>query len=398
MADREKLLARLVDAFFRAAAAKVAAWGMDQLARLSVLEGAAGVDPGTWLRFKARGFGAALDHFGPKLAGAWTAMTDQGVYDKAVAAANRVLRNVSGLDAEDLVQDLMSGSASGGGAARNRLFYAVGSALRKYESDVGQGLITPNHSLVKGTIEHWVRKEAISALRREQSSEVERDVGSQHLNNDARDNLLLLALQSPGGPGIEVRSIVDHHIDQYYGPNDRRIVRAFLEKISQPKYRSHEEMRKLVSRFDPTKWFKQAYNLVRKELMEEFGVSAQMLTNILGGNAKNIFQFLSERVGRDPKIRSIITQLADDIELLEPGVSRIAQDDERQHAVVQQWLERKKEREGNLESGSAIGQVLDFEKDDLSEWGQVASPFAHLTRGPVVLRVATAWLEAREPC
>jgi hypothetical protein len=400
--DREKVQRRILVAYFRGAVEKIAAWSMDQFARLSILEGAAGVDPGHWLRQKERGFGSALDHFGPKLAGAWTASTDQGVYDKAVAAATRMLQGVTGTDGADLVQDLVSGSASAGGAARNRMFYAVGTALRKYENDLGQGAITPNHRLIMGTIEHWVRRAARDVLhswgeRRQESFDVEE--GHAHrapeLDAEKRGNLLLLALQSPGGPGIEVRRILDNLIDSAFSTADRPLVRAFLEKISQPKYRSQAEMKKIVTHFTPAKWFTQAYQHVRKELMDEFGVSAQRLTNALGGNAKNVFRFMSEKVGRDPKIQRIVEEIADEIELLEPGIARIAKS---RSEIVEKWLERQRdrEREGNLDSGSALGGLeQDFEKDDMYDWQHVVTPYANYARGPVVLRVATAWLSAR---
>lgn len=420
--EREADLRRMVPSVvgrYLLAHLRLAAWNLDQFARLSILEGAAGISPGTWLRQKSRGFGAALDHFGPRLAASWTANSDQGVYDKALATAARMLRNVTGTDADDLVQELISGSMSSSGPSRNRLFYSVGSALRKYENDLSQGEITPNHRRIKGTIDHWVTRAARDVIRswkekrqesfgvgRPEGFDPTRTVGVPELDDDERANLLLLALQSPGGPGRQVRRIIDQQIDRSFPPASRPMVRAFLEKIGQPKYRSPSEMKRLVSKFDPAKWFTQAYNLVRKELMEELGVSAQQLTNVLGGNAKKVFRFMREKVGRDPKVRRVIKELADEIEILEPVVSRIAEDRESQlterqrphdsREVVRMWLEKLKERGANLDSGTALASLEEhFEKDDMRDVTHVMGPFAQYSRGPVVLRVADAWLASR---
>jgi hypothetical protein len=410
--DREKLR-RVAVAYLRAATLRVAAWSMDQFARLSLLEGAAGVAPGHWLQKKERGFGPALDHFGPKLASGWIAATDQGVYDKAIAAATRMLKlsPITDIDALDLVQDLVTGSASSSGPERNRMFYAVGTVLRKHEADLGQGTLTPNHSLVKGTIENWVSNAIRDLLRaqKRRPPELHGKPGLTHLetmhslrapelDDDERSNLLLLRLQNPGGKGAKVRGLIDHLIDQSFPPKDRPVVRSFLEKIGQPRYRSPAEMKQIVTRFDPAKWVAQASNLVRKELMEELGVSAQRLTNILGRNAANVFKFMREKVGRDPQIVKIVNELADEIELGEPGLSRLAtHEGADQDEVVEKWLVRQRERGANLDSGSAIGGLeQDFEKDDMYQWDVATAPYANYARGPVVLRVAMVWLTTRE--
>lgn len=413
--DREIALrwvaSKVASRFLAAAMKHLAAWDMDMLARLSILEGAAGVPPGTWLRQKSRGFGSALDHFGPKLSAAWTTSRSQGVYDRAVAAATRMLSRSSGADPMDLVQDMVSGSTSSTGSARHRLFYSVGNALRKDESGLTSGDVTPNHRYVTGAIDRWVKRAALDVLdlareRRQQAPmKTWRAPGAGGgLNDTQRANLLLLALQRPGGPGNEVRRIIDQEIDRAFPPASRPIVRTFLQKIGEPKYHSPQEMKRLVSRFDPRKWFVQAVNLVRKEIMDELGLTPQQVTRALGGQAAHVFKFMRERVGKNPRVRKIIEELADEIELTEPGMAHTAEkrgQPKLEHAVLRRWLE-KKEREANLTSGNAFAGTADegdieegFEPNEYAQWGDAVTPYAHYSRGPSPLRVASAWMEAR---
>ena len=404
MSEHERIRRTAVavaDRFLRVVVAqeRTAGWSMDQLARLSILEGAAGKTPGTWLRHKSRGFGSALEFFGPKLSAAWTSVTDQGVYDKAVATAAKALTGVPDMDAMDLVQNLTINSGHPGGADRNRIFHSVGKKLQSHKNDLGGGDIGPTDWRVLNAINAWVNnaaKDVLKSVRSRNTRTIDplhdpttRTRGGPSLDDEKRESLLLLALQSPGGPGLEVRRIVDRLLDQSFGGAARPIVRVFLEKISQPQYRSADQMRRMVKRFDPHKWFKQALNLVRQEMMAEMGLSSQQLTNALGGDAKKVFRFLRERVAKDSRIQGIVEDLAGKIELLEPGVSHVGkEEDEKEaeltekqtpempHSVLQDW----------------------FEKDEYGEWDRQVSPHAQHLRGPVELKVARAWLlgSARE--
>lgn len=389
----------VADRFLRSLLAgdKTAAWSMDQLARLSILEGAAGKAPGTWLRHKSRGFGSALEFFGPKLQAAWTSATDQGVYDKAVSTAAKALAGVVDMDAMDLVQNLTVNSGRSSGPDRNRIFHSVGKKIQSHKGDLGAGEIGPGDWRVVNTINSWVNnaaKDALKSIRHRRTltfdpsaDPIQRTRGTPELDDEKREALLLLAMQSPGGPGLEVRRIIDRLIDQSFPAAARPIVRVFLEKISQPKYRSADQMRRLVKRFDPRKWFKQALNLVRREMAAEMGLSSQQLTNALGGDAKKVFKFLRERVGKDSRIKGIVADLAGQIELLEPGVTHVANEyeddeDEREaelteeqtpqmpHSVLQDW----------------------FEKDEHKNWDDQVTPHVQHSRGPVELRVASCWL------
>lgn len=417
------LVHRVTARFLRDAVQEIlAAFSMDMFARLSLLEGAAGVSPGTWLRRGARGFGSALEHFGPGLAPQWTSNRNEGVYDKALSVAERTLSG-SGLDAPDLIQDMTINSTRSGGHDRTRLFYTVGSKLRSFEHDLGEGKITPRDGKVLGTLDRWVTRAAITELKSWRSRKVRHFApGTEEgfdptrvrpapgLTSEAREKLILLALQSPGGPGNEIRRIVDHQIDQYFPPSARSIVRVFLQKVAEPKYRSPSQMRQIVKRFTPERWFSQAMTVIRTEMMRELGVSSQQLTNALGGKASKVFRFMRDRVGKDPRVQKILIQLADDIDLLEPGVTRLGkerryqlteeQTPEMPHRVMVEWLGDDEDDEGRDASlPSQHGRPdhwLDlYESGEYMDWSSLVGPHGVFNRGPVPLRVAQRFLRAK---
>ena len=424
--DHEKRLPELVGTVasrFLAAmvADHVAAFNMDMFARLSILEGAAGVPAGKWLRSGERGFGAALEHFGPHLAASWTTMQSQGVYDKALAVATRMLSSASGLDPADLIQDMTLNSSRPSGPDRTKLFYAVGKKLASHKNDLGAGSITPRDSKIMGSIDRWVRKAALDELKSWKSRNITlfapgqdgesggtgrdpnkwdptRTRGTPQLDHEMRDKLILLALQSPGGPGNEVRRTIDRLIDQSFPKRDRGMVRLFLQKISEPKYRSAEQMRQIVKRFTPEKWFSQALGVIRNEIMQEMGVSAQQLTNALGGKASKVLRFMSEKVGKDSRIKKIIEDLGEEIEVLEPGVYRVAkerryeltpeQTPQQPHKKMLEWLED--DDNDDTPHDDHLHDI--FEKDEYMDWDASTGPHAVYNRGPMELRVARRFL------
>jgi len=420
--DRKNMVQRVAARFLQGALDRAAAFNMDMFARLSILEGAAGVAPGKWLRKGARGFGDALEHFGPHLAASWTTTRNEGVYDKALAAASRVLSSHSGMGAADLVQDMVVNSTSPSGTDRTKIFYTVGKKLGLHKNDLGAGDITPRDSKILGTLERWVRQAALDEIKSLRSRSTQtfapgqtdgpdptRTRGVGELTPEKRSALMLLALQSPGGPGREIRRIIDRLVDQSFPKSSRPIVKVFMQKISEPKYRSPEKMRQMVTKFKPDRWFGQAVNLIRKEMMAEMGVSAQHLTNVLGSKAKNVFRFMREKVGRDPAVKRILEELAQEIDLLEPGAVHLGTDHESElteeqtplepHEVMVEWLrqsevEDEDEKTGHLPVQHELHDLLHeiFEKDEYMNWDAQTGPHAVHMRGPVELRVARRFL------
>jgi len=422
--DHEKMAQSVARRFLLGAVNRVAAFNMDMFARLSVLEGAAGVKPGTWLRRGARGFDAALEHFGPYLAGAWSTTTSQGVYDAALASAAKVLSGVPDMDAEDLLQKLVARSAKSGGNDRERIFYAIGKKLAPLEDKLQAGKLLPRDSRVISTAAAWTRRSAIDALRSHNTrkmvpmepSTIQQQAPTQELDSDQREALLLLALQSPGGPGREVRQIIDRLIGQSFPKSEAPIVRVFLQKISNPKYRSPAAMRKMFKTFSPDRWFGQALKDVRRQMIEEMKISPQRLTNVLGSKASKVFRFLRAKVSKNPTIQKIISDLADEIELLAPAGTRLGTEREyelterqtpRDHFdILQRWLretqvpaEGDDEKDANLQSlpvQHIPGSIGDgFERGEYLEWGHQHGPHAVFNRGPVELRLAFRYLQSK---
>jgi hypothetical protein len=152
----------------------------------------------------------------------------------------------------------------------------------------------------------------------------------------------MLAFQSTGQIGRKIREVIDHEISHAFSRKAAPVVRLFLEKISHPKYHSVQEMKRMMGRrWDVSKWFTQAYNKVRKEIMDETGMSPALLTNILGSKASNVFRFMRDRVGRNHEIKKIIEQLADQIELLEPGQVRMSANDKTSMEKEEALTERQ---------------------------------------------------------
>jgi len=424
LSQKQKTARRVAERYLVAALSRAAAFSMDMFARLSILEGAAGVSPGKWLRRGAAGFGDALEHFGPRLAASWTTTRSEGVYDKALAAASRVVSRDSTIEPADLVQDMVVNSTRSGGPDYTRLFYTIGKKLTSHKNDLGAGTITPRDSRVLGTIGRWVRHYAINQIKKKQNQvtrtfapggqgfDPTRTRAAPSLDDEKRQLLMLLALQSPGGPGREIRRIIDRLVDQYFPRAERPIVKVFLEKISQPKYRSPAKMRQMVKKFSPKRWFGQAINLVRKEIMQELGVSPQRLTDVLGAKGRNVFRFMREKVGRDPAIKKIVEELAEEIEMLEPGAARVGSDrgyelTEEQtpmdpYHVVQEWLHQIEQDDDGDEEREAMDEgprqhvphhLHDFfEMNDYENWNEQKQPHTVFTRGPVELRVARRFL------
>ena len=417
--DHEKTAHRVAAQYLTGAVERQAAFSMDMFARLSILEGAAGVPPGKWLRKGARGFGDALEHFGSHLAAAWTTTRNEGVYDKALAAASRILGSTA-MDPSDLVQDLVVNSTTTTGPDRSRMFYTVGKKLSSHANDLGSGKILPRDSKILGTLERWVRRAGIDKLKElknrattsfapntPEGFDPTRTMSVTDLDAEKRQGLLLLALQSPGGPGQELRRIIDRLVDQSFGKVARPIVRVFLQKIGEPKYRSATSMRRLLTEFKPSKWMKQAVNLVRKEMMAEMGVDSNTLTRVLGSSGRNIFKFMREKVGRDSTVKRILTELAQEIDLLEPGIARVADEREYElteeqtplepHEVMVEWLRQSEQDSDEKDAGNSLpnqhgdpdllGDI--FEMNEYMDWDAGTGSQGIYTRGPVELRVGT---------
>ena len=390
--------------------AREAVWGLDMMTRLSFLEGVAGVAPGSWLRRGKRGMLLAKEYLGPDLSPLWTTPKNQRLYLYALKVADKKLGGVLDVTGEDLLQEIMSASATMSAPKRKRVFYSAGEAVRRDLPGVREGRITPKSPVVMGSIRNWVQRAAIDEARkwnrrkdRHTFSEVPEpaDQGPTMLSqrggtSELRDKLVLMALQSPGGPGLEIRKIIDDKISQAFPKNAQTIVRMFFQKIGDSRFRSQVRMREILGEnFKPQKWFTQALRLVRKEIQEELDVTPQRLTNVLGSGASRVFKFLRDQVGRDPRVKSVLSQLSNQVDVLEPGVFRLAGERESRRETVVRML-KDMEHMGGIESGNAFANLLEFfEMNEHKDWSEQVGPHVVYNKGPSTLRVASFWLKAR---
>lgn len=122
---------------------------LDQVARLSMLEGAAGVKPGTWTRKGRQGFAEAQKHFGPDLAKPWWQSGNSGALDAAMQATRAAFRNayLPGVDPESFVQDSIVGLSPTTGKDTKPLFWHIGEKFSGKEKEgLGSGQTIPKHA------------------------------------------------------------------------------------------------------------------------------------------------------------------------------------------------------------------------------------------------------------
>jgi hypothetical protein len=315
------------------------AFSMDEYARLSMLEGLAGESPGKWVNKGRRGFGIALDRF-PNMHPNWTTTRDTGVYRQALGVITKTLQKsgVSGVGAEEVLQELNMNAGTPSGPSYRRIFYAVGESNRKHGQDeaLADGKLAPNSPLIGGTLNRWVQQKALNVIK-SQKEQVEipystnsdkTDVvnpfdnrGTEALTQEDRMRLLLMAMKSNTSIGNRVRELIDRNIDRHWSKADADIVRAFISRISDPKWSSPPKswkQRKEDPRPEAEAWFASVVKKIGREVMETLGVSRQRISNVLGGGAQNIIKFM-EKVGQDPQLEALVEAFGDEIEYLEAG-------------------------------------------------------------------------------
>src|SRR5690606_21676665 len=116
-------LANIVVAFLLREAKAVS---LDLLARVSVLEGIAGVKPGIWMRniVPER---EIVEVFGPKVKETWLSPRDSGLVTAVRRSLEPLLRNTT-TTANDILQPAIVGLGASGEFSRMPLFYGVGRA------------------------------------------------------------------------------------------------------------------------------------------------------------------------------------------------------------------------------------------------------------------------------
>ena len=135
----------------------------DLLARLSILEGAAGVPAGTWLKSPAQGALKAKEHFGGGLHPSWLKTGNSGLLDAAVKTVQAVLSKMPSAvyDADSYVQSYLIGMSPVTMGPVKSLFWAAGSKIPA--GDLQDGKSRPLS--LRGTIIGFFRKRAIKDFR-----------------------------------------------------------------------------------------------------------------------------------------------------------------------------------------------------------------------------------------
>jgi len=318
----------------------LAAFSMDALARLSFLEGVAGVPPGTWIRRKAQGFGDADEWAASKDGGLhpnWSTNRNTGMYDEAAKAVASILRGVSGIDPEDLAQEIVSESSLPGGRANRRQFYSAGQAIGKDRPKVQallEGDLTP--AQVRGIAATGAKRLALNEKKRLRekmevgvpSQEGERDSFIQQQptvsvdDPNVRENILLMALNSPQSfpGGTKIRAILDNAIDRVFGrkPEKAELMKEFFRELGKgkTKYRLPNKSQLSALNKDPSYFYRVVMKQVGNQAARNLGISNDtgVVTKTFGSGGKNVEKFIEDHVARNPAIQKVVDKILDDLE------------------------------------------------------------------------------------
>jgi hypothetical protein len=99
---------------------------LDLLARVSVLEGIAGVKPGTWMRDKVPEK-EIVEVFGDGVQETWLSRRDSGLVTAVRRSLEPLLKNTM-VTADDILQGALIGLGASGEVTRMPLFFGVGRA------------------------------------------------------------------------------------------------------------------------------------------------------------------------------------------------------------------------------------------------------------------------------
>lgn len=392
------------------------AFSMDEFARLSMLEGFAGERPGKWSGKGRRGMGLAQEKF-PGAHPNWTSPRDTGVYRGAVGGVNKVLKssNASGMDAEEILQELNSNAGTSSGPSYKRIFYTVGESNRKYgkDKDLATGKLSPNDSLIGGTLNKFLRGHALNLINKKQEKmetsfamqpgegqyDPFRGHGTEALTDEDTKRLLIMAMRSNTSIGRTVRTFIDSMVGQEW-QNDTQadIVRSFMAKIMDPRWSSPPKTWR--QKTDDTRgradaWFAAAVKKIGGEIAKELDVRRQEVSKALGGGASRVLKFM-EKVGEKANIEALLEKFADEIEYLAAGpglnISANKKADaplpERQIpvnpvSVVQKWLEKDRaksyDEQHNIDTHGGDPTACGCDDDDKMA-GRVASLWLEKTQ------------------
>lgn len=195
--------------------------GMDLLARLSILEGAAGVKPGKWAWRGPAGAREAQKYF-PGLHPSWTARDNQGVFLAAVRSLERFVGDATkstrifGNTAEGMASDYMMGTQPVTGNRVKPVFYEVGLTIKGSDlEDLSNGKFLPKNAAGKVAWKFSQRaKDVVRTQKQRHQQQTRIDpfmVDDRPLPEveEADINPLYRELRNPGSPkGDKIREIL----------------------------------------------------------------------------------------------------------------------------------------------------------------------------------------------
>lgn len=317
----------------------LAAFSMDALARLSVLEGIAGVPAGRWLRKGGRGLDLAQGwaaEMGGGLHPYWTGAQNSGLLASAEKAAAGVLKAVSGIDAEDLIQEMIIESTTPGGTKRRQIFYSAGEAIGKDKKKVEQlleGRLPP--SAIAGIPAQMAKRFALSEKKRlrnkmEVSPKDEgagADIFSQHAtvsvdDPNVRQNVLLMSLHSPESfpGGQKIRAIINTTIDRVYSKSEKKaaLLKEFFRELakSKDKYITPTKAQKSQLNKDPDSFYRSVMRSVGSQAAKNLGIPHGRITSEVLGKGK-VQDFVEKHLLNNSAIKKVTEEILDSLNFRE---------------------------------------------------------------------------------
>lgn len=281
--------------------------GLDMLARLQVLEGAAGKPLNAWARngsksAVARGLDIAQEYF-PDAHPAWFEQGDTGMYKKGLRAAAPILRNHPRMSAEDLMQSMMIGVSMLTGKRVQNVFHSAGQSKAAV---VISGKVSPDRfgNLIAKLVARRAKSEVRDDLETQQSQEFVEFGGEniestmsdvwQDMDQSSKMDFLMLAVRNhTNQDGVAIYEWLKDHAREF--PNrEQEIASTYLDLISSGSTKGP------------------------KAIADQLGVNVAYVSRIL----KKFYQSAASAAKRDPKIRSIIKDL--DIKSYGPQLARLA--------------------------------------------------------------------------
>ena len=204
---------------------------LDLLARVSVLEGIAGVKPGAWMR-NVVPEKEIVEVFGPRVKATWLSPRDSGLVTAVRRSLEPLLRNTT-TTADDILQPAIVGLGASGELSRLPLFHGVGKAPGFTVEKVRSGALVPRDVLPVARA--YARRRAIDVLRaqarRPQVVRVDGDEVQPVSKADVLD-LIVSVLVDPGHRlhGSLTRTL-GAVIEAKARPSDKRIWNALVAGV-----------------------------------------------------------------------------------------------------------------------------------------------------------------------